>query len=118
MYISGRDRSYRPIVIINSIKLLNMSPLPTTEEVCTATCIIFEYLGKVMFIPGIIENLILIVDNKGVNVFTMPYSLVRGIISCISSLYKGKGRANFLLNAPMSFSIVWNATKGFLDEAT
>ena len=48
LYIAGRDRMYRPILILRSKVLLDLAAFPTAEDIVTAVLMIFEYMVRVM----------------------------------------------------------------------
>ena len=60
IYIAGRDRNYRPVVVFNA-SLFN-TLLPDPEDVTSAHLFIFSYIQKYMFCLGHIENVHTIMD--------------------------------------------------------
>ena len=118
LYIGGRDRMYRPILCLKSKMLLNMNPFPSGEDIVTATLMIFEYIKHVMQSPGKIENMMLIINSEGANVFSMPYNVITKCVTTITSMYKCVARAIFVLNAPYTFAYAWKTISYFMDENT
>ena len=58
MYIAGRDRNYRPI-IVTQIHLMNsMDPQPSNEDLVGMVFVIAEFVGKFMTKPGHVENML------------------------------------------------------------
>jgi hypothetical protein len=50
--------------------------------------IILEFVEKYIFIPGVIENNILIFDCLGLSVFTAPYDMLKYVLGILQILYK------------------------------
>ena len=75
-------------------------------------------MTKYCLIPGAIENTLIIVDCKDLGVWSMPYRMIKAVIGTVQMAYKARSRAVFCLNAPSSFSAVWNVVKYVLDEIT
>ena len=88
IYISGRDKYYRPILHVEVQKLFNMNPPCTVEEVQTLAITLNNYYDDNLELPGHIENRIQIFDLNGLNVYYFPYKLVHGVLGLMSGQYK------------------------------
>jgi hypothetical protein len=117
-YLQGRDRHLRPIVVIEAQKLISQKPLPEPEDVVSMCLIFFEFMTKYCLLPGTIENTIMIINCQNLSVWSMPYRMIKAVITTIQMCYKARSRAIFCLNAPTTFSAVWNVVKYVLDEIT
>lgn len=75
IYINGRDKSLRPIVILQVQHLINQKQYYGANDKNLFYFIIFvmEYIDKYMLIPGRIENLVLIADCSDVGIFNAPF---------------------------------------------
>ena len=75
VYINGRDKSLRPIIVLQVQHLINQKQYFGQNNLNLLYFIIFimEYASKYMMIPGRIENLILIVDCLDVGIFNAPF---------------------------------------------
>ena len=104
--------------MLKSSKLLEMNPIPTSEVLTKIMIIQFEYVRKYMMINGKIENVLLVIDSSGNNVFTLPYGLLNKSIAAIQLNYRGVARSVFILNAPKTFAYAWKTISYFLDEST
>jgi hypothetical protein len=118
LYIAGRDRMFRPILVLKSKRILEMNPFPKGEDIVNATLMIFEYVKHVMEKPGHVENIMLIINSAGANVLTMPYSVITKCVHLITSMYKCVARAIFVLNAPYTFAYAYKTLSYFMDEST
>lgn len=117
-YIYGRDKTFRPLVIIDAAKLVEFQSKIEGVDLIHFSILILEYLEINMLIPGRIENYILIIDCQNLGVMNTPYALLKSVLSVIQSQYKCKARAIFCLNSPTSMSVIWNTVKLFLDNTT
>ena len=64
------------------------------------------------------ENWVIIVDMKDMNVFSVPYGLLKQVFGFMQNNYRAVLFRAYILNAPWSFSTLWSAVKGFLEETT
>ena len=64
VYIHGRDKNLRPIIICNIQKLIQQKHLfgENNKDLINLVIYLLEYMEKFMLIPGRIENFILIID--------------------------------------------------------
>lgn len=63
MYVCGRDRLYRPIIVLKYSVITQTQPLPQPEDVIGAALMNIMFCEKYMFENGVIENLLQIGDN-------------------------------------------------------
>ena len=84
LYVAGRDRHYRPIVVFQPRVIFQMDPQPTPDELIAAAFLNIFFTSKFMQSPGAIENFILMVDMRGQNIFNIPYSLMRDAFGFIT----------------------------------
>ena len=118
IHISGRDRLYRPIMIIRYNILLQTKPMPEVEEVIGVALMNLMFMSKYMLEDGIIENIIQVGDHYGNKMVSMPFKLLKGIMGFLTQIIRGRARTVFMLNAPKTISFVWNTVRYFLDENT
>ena len=118
MYICGRDRLYRPIIVLRYSVITQMRPLPEPQDVIGAALLNLMFLEKYMLENGVVENVIQISDNTGSSILTMPYKLVRAVLQFVTAINRGRARTVFGVNAPTSISVIWNAVRYFMDENT
>jgi hypothetical protein len=76
LYIQGRDRHYRPILVLRPSVIFKMNPLPTNDDLIAATCMIMSYGNSHMCQDGSVENFLLIVNMIEQNIFNIPYKLM------------------------------------------
>lgn len=69
-------------------------------------------------IPGRIENLQFVINLAGQGVTSMPVGKIKTILRSISSQHKCVARTIYILNAPMTITVLWQAVRFLLDETT
>ena len=116
VYISGRDRFYRPIVVIRPKLMFDMEV--TIEELIACQASTFGYVEQHMMKPGQIENIVFVCDLCELGVLSINYSLLKAIISYVVGVFRGRVRTMFVMNAPTTFSVIWNTVRYLLDEAS
>jgi hypothetical protein len=79
-YIHGREKNYRPIVIIDAPKLTEMliaDKNSVTPEVCIELWgFLCTYIRKVMFLPGQADQCLNIVNLGNMGLTDIPRSLI------------------------------------------
>lgn len=118
IYLNGRDKHYRPILIVKAEKFMQMKPVPNNEDLITLALWFFEFMETYMMVPGRIENVILIIDCKNLSVFSAPYGMLKAVLGVVTSQYKCKSRCIYVVNSPKTFSVVWKVVKNLIDECT
>lgn len=114
----GRDRNYRPVLLVNIWKFDEMPEKPTAETTITTALIMQEFIAKYMLIPGKIENTIFILDIGGRGILNTPIGLIKPLIKTLILNYKCRVRTQFILNASFAFNMLFSAVKLFLDYNT
>lgn len=85
IYVSGRDRFYRPIYITRVSKLQALDPQPSDEDVVNVLIIMFEYLKKYMHVPGHIENLLFLIDCENLSYSKVSFSGLKQILKALQT---------------------------------
>ena len=83
LYIHGRDKKWRPLIVLNPTALLQFKH-HDGEKLCLEVikwCVfVIEYMQKNIFLPGQIENYILIVDVNRLGVTEIPKSTLGNLL--------------------------------------
>ena len=118
MYVAGRDRNYRPVIVVRPAVLDLLPELPSNDQIMGCICLVLEYVIRHMHLQGQIENVIMVIDLVGKGIFSIPVGVFKSIMQTIQLNYKCKSRNLFILNAPGAFTAIWNTVQYFLDENT
>lgn len=73
---------------------------------------------RTMFIPGQVENWLIIYDLGGMGITEIPMSAIKTTTGKMSANYGGKLFKMFSMNAPGTIWFAWKAVSAFLDEVT
>jgi hypothetical protein len=77
VYIYKRDKSFRPIFVLNVAKLKSSKVKP--ELALEMSTYFVQFLITRVLVPGRVENWISIVDMKGVGITEIPKELMKAI---------------------------------------
>ena len=113
-YPCGRDKNFRPILVINAT-LFNEKEMDIAFK---ATLYVHEQIINQCFIPGQVENWIVIYDLGGMGVSDIPISAIKGSSQRISQNYGGRLYKMYVVNAPGTIYFTWKIVSAFLDPVT
>lgn len=113
-YPTGRDRQFRPVLVFNA-KLIDFNDVETGIR---ATCFVHEIIIKTMFLPGQVENWVVIYDLGGMGITEMPMGAIKTTTGKMSANYGGRLYKMFTVNAPGTIWFAWKAVSAFLDPVT
>lgn len=114
-YIMGKDCHYRPILVFNAEKLLQLKP--SDEELLETQTYFLEYVIRHYFIPGQVENWVAIVDSGYQGLFKMVDSMKKAF-SFLTDTYRSRLFAAYNVRITTSISIIWGIVKRFLPQDT
>jgi len=117
LYIHGRDRRFRPLIVLNPTALLAFKSISQDvlgEEIIKSSIFIIEYVLKNMFLPGQIENYIVIIDVNKLGVSEIPKSILSKIIDCLSKGYRYRTKRMYVLNTTFSIKLAWKFIESFM----
>ena len=113
-YPCGRDKNFRPILVFNA----TMIDFKDVESGVLATILVHEEIIKNMFIPGQVENWVIIYDLGGMGVTEIPISAIKSTTAKMGSNYGGRLFKMFTVNAPGTIYFTWKMISAFLDPVT
>jgi hypothetical protein len=108
LYIHGRDKNYRPLIVFN--------PGLFTSVICSLEnwekfgIWFMEFLINESVLPSKSESWNIIVDLGGLSMFNIPYQL-KDIFSAFKGIYRCRLYKLYLLNMNFAFTMVWNIVK-------
>ena len=97
IYMYGRDHHFRPILVLELVKVADLVEKEgyTLEEINMSLDYLLDYIIKYIFIPGQIENWVLITDFKDIGLSKMGKG--KDIIGALNK-YRGRVFRNFMIN--------------------
>lgn len=89
LYFTGRDFAMRPILVIRACRLPDAWHKDGSGVTRLIRMLVFcmEYLVKYMFVPGKVENLVVLVDLKNLGIADVPIKALKSIYSVLSHHY-------------------------------
>jgi hypothetical protein len=115
-YALKRDKSHRPIQIVN-VKALGKLKL-SEDDLCGMICFYENFLLTRAIIEGKIENWVIIMDMKGVGLTSMPKKQAKVLAKPLQMYYKGRLYRLYLVNASMVMKVGWKLAKKIVDPLT
>ena len=116
MYVSGRDLKYRPIVILNVRKMVEVQP--EIEELNAATAFFCQFVVKKLLVPGIVENWIMIIDLNDVGMTSLPVKKVQAIVGMTQKHFGGRLFRQFCINMGYMMRKSSSLFLNFVDDIT
>lgn len=114
VYIHGRDKCFRPMVILR----LGKTEKLTHEMVLRTIFFWLEFTIHKLLVPGKVEQWKVIVDLAGINIFSVPVSLIKQISKALTINYRGRLSQMFIIHAPYLLTGIWNVVKTVLPQVT
>jgi hypothetical protein len=115
-YQFGRDKGFRPIVIINVHKVdLKKGNL---DGYMRALCYLFVCVEKYMFLKGKVENWTVMIETDNMGLFSFPYKILQSIISLTQINFTSRMEKLFLLNPSWSLDKAWKMISAMMDPET
>lgn len=116
-YVHGRDNRFRPILFLNpEIFISNVSKYVLDDWVRTLIYL-FEYIKDQCFLPGQVENWILICDVGKSSILFMPKEL-KALLSILQSNYRCRLYTMYILNVSLFIKVLWKTINMVLDPST
>ena len=117
IYMHGLDCNYRPIICIivsRFVKLMDIYPI---ENFIYAIYFFINYLSKHIFIPGQVENWIMIADMSNVSFWKPPTKILK-IFNFLQSKYLCRLCSLYIYGMNYVLTVCWKIVKKLIDERT
>ena len=105
MYICGRDNRFRPVVVVNVQKIVQLDL--SIDALTNLIIYTAEHIIHNVFVPGKIENWVLVVDLANIGIFALPLSKLKQLLSILGNNYRAKMFRFYVVNAPWSVSVLY-----------
>lgn len=122
LYVYGRDRHYRPIIVNDLPRMIDLAAndpeVASTESMQAAFVFIYNYIKRVMFLPGHVDHWTSITNMGFASMWALPRQQITAIISIGQShmmymLYKG-----FYLNTSWGQTLAYKAVSVIMHPVT
>jgi hypothetical protein len=85
----------------------------TKEQIFQSAISINQYLIQHYFVPGKVENWVVVNDLGGVSVFKIPFSILKELGSMLEKNYRTRLFRLYLVNAPWTMKLLFDMFKSF-----
>ncbi len=108
-----------PKLALNNVRIcITLVIQPDLTDVAEDVCVfVIEHIVHFMFVPGKIENWVLIIDLEGIGLRNAPSQLKKTIDS-FQNNYRARLAKMFVLNASFLIRTIWVIVEGFMDSVT
>ena len=119
LYMHGLDSHFRPIIITNAkayMKLMDKYPL---ENFVKAIDVFMHYLYTHFFIPGQVENWVMIADLNNVSIWSPPLSMTK-VFDFLNKKFLCRLSVLYVYGMNYILNMCWKVIKsvGLVDEGT
>lgn len=111
VYFCGRDNRFRPIVVVNVAKCIQMKVFG--EKMKNMMIFVAEHLIESFYIGGKVENWIFLFDLKDVSLFSLPVNSFKELGRMMEQNYRTKLYRFYIVNAPLMMSMLFSFFKLF-----
>lgn len=111
MYICGRDDKFRPIIVVNAARIVEMKL--TSENLQQLTVYVTEYVKEHIFIPGKVENWVFLIDLANIGIFKLPLNSLKDLGNTLEKNYRTKLYRLYTVNAPWTLTVLYGVIKTF-----
>ena len=117
IYMHGLDCNYRPIICIivsRFVKLMDVYPI---ENFIYAIYFFINYLSEHIFIPGQVENWVMIADLSNVSFWKPPTKILK-IFDFLQNKYLCRLCSLYVYGMNYVLTVCWKIVKKLIDERT
>lgn len=116
IYGVRRDKSMRPVIIINVRRMIDSRI--TVDRLVAVTNFFLEYIIKYAMIPGTIESWTAIFDLKDVGVTEIPKDRIQPLVNNMTKNYRGRLFRFYATDVTWVVRQLWKLAHRFVDEFT
>jgi len=116
IYSYGRDKQWRPLIYVD-IEKINLDKV-VPEHFGNAIAYLLQIYREHAFVPGKVENYIILIDTHDKFVLSFPFDLVKVIISITSAYFSSHLHKLYILDASWSMSGGIGIIKSMLHPVT
>jgi len=115
-YVHGRDRQFRPIVILDVRKLMQMGLTP--EQTLRLNYFLLEWVVEHLLRPGKVETWDIIMDLSDVPLKEIPMKPLKTMMKSLTVFYCCCLFKTYILNPAPVINTLWKIVQFFLDSQT
>jgi len=115
LYVHGRDRFCRPLIICRAQGYISNINKYSYEDFLGAIVFFMEYLINFLMIPGQVECWNIINDLNGASILTLPSDFHR-FLKFLQVNYRCRLNISYVFGMNKIFEYLWSIIKTFLDK--
>jgi len=110
LYIYGRDRQFRPLMILDLAKVDfdNMKE----EDFNAAVTILMDIMREYCYIPGKIERTTVLIDLRNVSMTSVPMGAMKGFITIANACFPCTMHKTYLIGMTFMMRMSWKVVEG------
>lgn len=112
MYWHGRDVGLRPILVVNTAKIIELE-LEGATLTDLAVYLLSWAIDNLM-VPGRVENWVIVVDMRNVSTTSIPSEKLQSIVEAMQALYRARLYRLFIVNMPFLAYALWKVVSNFI----
>lgn len=118
LYFTGRDFALRPVLVIRAERLPDSWARDGSGVTRLIRMLVFcmEYLRRYMFLPGKIENIVVLVDLRNLGIADVPVKALKSIYSVLSHHYIVRVFRFYIVNMSYMLSTLVGVIKPILTD--
>ena len=116
MYVFGRDKFFRPIIILDVTKF--DFKRYHIDEYIEATIFLTMFVIEKLLIKGKVENWLNFTNMDHQGISQLPIKAIMKMTQVAQKVFKCRLAQSFVLNPPSSIYYIWTCCKPFIDKAT
>ncbi len=117
LYIYGRDKHFRPIIICQPSICQKYIHLFKEKEIIDASVFLFQFIVNNMLLPGQIENWVMILNFEGSSPLNMP-DIVKKLIKIVSENFLSRLYKCYIYGMSFLINLLFKIVCNFLEEVT
>lgn len=116
MYLGGRDRHFRPYIVMKPAVLFDSGC--DDKEAIAAVLAFFTWIFQHTLKNEHVENVVNLVSHEGMTLWGMKWALMKNMMPILQSLNAGKSRGFYVVNAIPFFAMIFKVASVFIDANT
>ena len=117
IYIYGRDHQFRPIIICQPYIFQKYEKYFNSDDIVNASLFLCQFAVNKMFIPGQIENWVMIINFKGTSFLSLP-DPIKKLIQSLSDNFLARLYKCYIIGMSFIIRAVYKLICNFLEEIT
>lgn len=122
IYVFGRDKYYRPIVIMDAERIYRLSKIDksvvTAENFTESWLFLYNYITKVMHLPGQADMWMNICNLGNLGLTSIPRNTIMAFADVCQQNMMFFLSKSFYLNVSWAQKTIFNGLKSFIAEET